>query len=89
MGAMLAEADQAVAVHGEANPCPPSESVVVAVDLDRFDHDLPLDPGDLLEQFRDARRLQPALCGQLHVLEVAAAATSWPSVGAWRLDPVG
>jgi hypothetical protein len=51
MGSMLAEADLAVAVHGEANPCPPSEPVVAALDLEAFDHDLPLDSGDLFEKF--------------------------------------
>jgi hypothetical protein len=42
---MSSESGLSVAVHGQANPCPPSNAVFVA--LDRFDRDLPLDASDL------------------------------------------
>jgi hypothetical protein len=87
MGAVPAESSAAFAVHSEADPSPPPEPVVVA--FDRFDHDLPLDAGDLPQQFCDAHRLQPALRGQLHMLEIAAPAASRPGVGTGRIDPVG
>jgi hypothetical protein len=87
VGPMSAESDLSVAVHGQANPCPPSDAVVVA--LDRFDRDLPLDAGDLPEQLCDARRLESPLRTQLHVLEIAAPAPARPGVRAGRLDPIG
>ncbi len=87
MGAVPAESSVAFAVHGEADPSPPPEPGVVA--FDSFDHDLPLDAGDLPQQFGDARCLQPALRVQRHMLEIATPAASRPGVGTGRIDPVG
>jgi hypothetical protein len=87
MGSVPTKSSVAVAVHSEADPCPPPEPVLVA--FDRFDRDLSLDAGDLPEQFCDARCLQPALRVQLHMLEIAAPAASRSGMWAGRIDPVG
>src|SRR6516162_1477844 len=87
MGAVSAEPGLSVAVHGEPDPGPPPEPDVVA--FDRFDCDLPFDARDLPEQLCDARRLQPALGAQLHMLEVTTTATAGPGMPTGRFDPVG
>ena len=87
VGAVPAEAHRTAAVHRDAHPAAPAQPGGVAGH--RLDLDGPLEPGQALQLLRDPERLQASLRGDVHVLEVAAAAAPGPGVRAGRVDAVG
>ncbi len=86
VGAVLVEPDGSVAVDREAHPGAPAQTLEAPGD--RLHLDGALDPGQLTQELGDAGGLQAPLGGELHVLEVAAAAPARAGVGARSRHPV-
>ena len=87
VGAVAPEPHGAPAV--DSDPYSSAVGQTFAVPRNRFHLDTQLEPGQAVQLLRDAEGLEPALCPDLHVLEVAAAAAAGTGVRAGGHHTVG
>ena len=84
---MASEAQRAAAVDRDPHPTAPAQPGRVTGH--RLHLDGPPEPGQALQLLADEERLQASLGSDVHVLEVAAAASPGPGVRARRVDAIG